>query len=147
MTPTLALNAKKRWGRAVRPAESGGTLPVRDYMDTDVGNGERFVAAVGEDVVFVAEWQRWVVWDGRRWAKDETGVVHRYAKDVIRRLYRDAAEHPKADRRAALAKWAAKSESNGAIKAMLERARHELLVDGTPMTQLNRPGYRGGSFS
>lgn len=53
---------------------------------TDLGNARRLVRAFGADVRFLAAAQAWLVWDGRRWARDDTGEVHRFARQVADRL-------------------------------------------------------------
>lgn len=111
---------------------SARVLPLqRDFMHTDLGNAERFIAQHGHKLHFVPAFDAWLVWDGVRWAVDETGQVQRLAKETVRAMYRDAAaikDHT--DRRKALAAWAAKSESASRIEAMVKLARNEETSDG-----------------
>src|SRR5512146_1045986 len=53
-------------------------------LRTDLGNAERFVARRGRDLRYVPEWKRWLVWDGKRWAPDESLDVQWRAQDSIR---------------------------------------------------------------
>lgn len=63
-----------------------------DEHFTDLGNARRFVAQHREDVRNVRVWKRsWLVFDGTRWAPDETGEVERLAKGTTRLLYQEAA--------------------------------------------------------
>src|SRR5204863_9541180 len=58
----------------------------------------------------------------RRWAPDDTGEVERRTKETARAIYSEAAADVSAERRVALSKHAAHSESSAALRAMLELA-------------------------
>ena len=92
---------------------------------TDLGNAERLVVAHGDDLRFCHPWQAWLVWDGGRWAADDTGAVERRAKVTVRVMYGRAAGVEDREDRRALAKWAQKSESSGATRSMLSLAQSE----------------------
>src|SRR5262249_51671692 len=44
--------------------------PTDDVHLTDLGNARRLVASHGNDLRYCAAWHTWLVWDGKRWAKD-----------------------------------------------------------------------------
>lgn len=94
------------------------------YRLTDVGNAERLVDAHGRDLRWVSRWKCWLVWDGRRWYRDERGDVERRAKAVIRQLYQDVADAP-AEQRPALIKHAMNSEQSSRLEAMIKLSRSE----------------------
>jgi P4 family phage/plasmid primase-like protien len=50
---------------------------------TDLGNAQRLVRDHGHDLKYVPAWDQWLVWDGRRWAKDGTGEICRRAQKTI----------------------------------------------------------------
>jgi putative DNA primase/helicase len=100
------------------------STPRTKWQHTDVGNAQRLVATHGADIRWVSRWKTWIVWDGRRWRRDENGEVERRAKSVVRDMYLDAAKAPE-DQRAALAGHAMRSEAAGRIRAMIELARSE----------------------
>ena len=52
----------------------------RGFNLTDQGNAERLVHRHGENLRYVYAWGKWLVWDGKRWIKDDTGEVFRLAK-------------------------------------------------------------------
>src|SRR5438094_223379 len=56
-----------------------GHQPTRERESavhlTDVGNGRRLVQRYGRDLRHCHLWGKWSVWDGRRWAVDESGRV------------------------------------------------------------------------
>src|SRR2546428_2959250 len=58
-----------------------------DVHLTDLGNARRLVDSHGDDLRYCAAWRTWLVWDGKRWAKDQTGEVERRAKRTIQDLY------------------------------------------------------------
>jgi putative DNA primase/helicase len=99
-------------------------LPMTQYTYTDVGNGQRLIALHGRDIRWIPRWKIWLVWDGRRWARDETGEVERRAKAVVRQMY-DEADRMTGDDRKALANHALRTEAMGRIDAMVRLARSE----------------------
>jgi putative DNA primase/helicase len=103
----------------------GTALPPRGYNLTDLGNAERFISQHGEDVRYCYAWSRWLVFTGARWERDESGHVHRLAKETVRGIYHEAAAAADEERRKALAKHAARSEAETKIRAMLELAKSE----------------------
>jgi P4 family phage/plasmid primase-like protien len=54
---------------------------------TDVGNGRRLIGRHGQDLRHCHPWKAWLVWDGARWAEDNTGEVVRRVKDVAREFF------------------------------------------------------------
>jgi putative DNA primase/helicase len=77
---------------------------------TDLGNAERLIDRHGERLRYVTGWG-WVVYDGRRWARDEDGIaVARLAAETVRSIYAEAAGEADTDYREALSKNATSSE-------------------------------------
>ncbi len=106
----------------------GAAQPPRGHNLTDLGNAERFVRDHGQAVRYCYPWAKWLVWTGSRWQRDESGRVQRLAKETVRLIYREASGAEDEDRRKALAKHAAASESEARIRAMLELSKSELPV-------------------
>lgn len=106
----------------------GRPLPPARFNTTDLGNAERFVYRHGRDVRYCYPWGKWLVWTGARWERDEAGRVFKMAKDTVRGIYGEASAAEDDDRRKALAKHAASSESETRIRAMLELAKPEVPV-------------------
>lgn len=50
--------------------------------EADLDNARRLAAKYGGRLRYVVPWKKWLRWDGRRWANDDTGQVVRYAKAV-----------------------------------------------------------------
>ncbi len=92
---------------------------------TELGNAKRLVARFGIHIRYVPTGKKWLVWDGRRWAFDPTGEVHRYAKKTIKLIYAEAANAAPEELRKALADHANRSEAAARIRAMIELASTE----------------------
>lgn len=93
---------------------------------TDLGNARRFVEQHREDLRNVRVWRRpWLIFDGTRWAPDETGEAERLAKGTVRMLYQEAAHIGDPDSREALLKHAGKSEAAPRVRALLDLAATE----------------------
>ncbi len=116
----------------------GSPTPTAGFNLTDLGNAERFFADHGEDVRFCYPWRKWLVWTGARWKRDDSGQVHRLAKETVRGIYREASAAEDEDRRKAIANHARASESEARIRALIELAKSEAPVspdelDADPM--------------
>lgn len=113
-----------------------GWLGIRDGGArpnlTDLGNAQRLVARHGADLRYCELWRRWLVWDGRRWQKDETGEIYRRAKETTRAIYVEASREADEDQRKRIAKWAFNSEAERRIEAMVKLARSEPGIAITP---------------
>lgn len=94
-------------------------------MRTDIGNAERMLDRHGAELRYVPAWKSWLVWDGRRWARDETLEVHRRAKDSVRSMWAELNTIDDAKERGAWAQHAVQSESDGKIRATISRAAAE----------------------
>jgi putative DNA primase/helicase len=92
---------------------------------TEIGNAERFVETYRGDAHFHQQANEWLVWDGTRFAPDETKKVERYAKATIRQLQSDALAIEDKETREAALKFALRSESDHGVHALLSRAAAE----------------------
>ena len=99
---------------------------------TDLGNAERLVARHGADLRYCHPWRRWLVWDGRRWAIDDTGEIRRRAKDTTRAIYAEASQLADENARKARAKWAMGSENRTRLDAMIYLAQSEAGIPVLP---------------
>ncbi len=96
------------------------------HRPTDVGNADRLLAHARGRIRYVRAWGKWIVYQNGRWIIDEKdALVTEIAKGVARRLYRLAAETALTDPEAAkpIWAWALKSDTSGAIAAMIRLAR------------------------
>jgi putative DNA primase/helicase len=139
--PSIATGATARVAPERADADDGAEVVsidgARRFNLTDLGNAERFVAQHGEELHYLATMGAWLVWDGRRWVKDETGEAERRAKGTVRSMYAAAAKvRNDKDLRTAMVDHARRSESNNRIKAMLVLAQTELRADGGAVARM-----------
>jgi putative DNA primase/helicase len=111
-------------------------LPVPKPRQTDVGNAEQFVAKYGDALRYCALWEKWLVWDGRRFALDETLEPTERMKDMLRELRIDAAERGDND----LLAHILRSEREQRIRGALNLARSDRQIAVTP-AQLDDDPY------
>lgn len=95
---------------------------------TDLGNSERLVRLHGPELRYVFAHRRWLDWNRKVWAADAGDRIRERAKLVARAIMREAAEAETKEDRAKLGKWAVQSESERAIKAMIELAKSALAI-------------------
>jgi putative DNA primase/helicase len=99
---------------------------------TDVGNAERLAARYGHELRYLHPWREWLVWDGRRWARDRSGELVRRARETIRALYSESAGIRGDDDRRELAKHALASEAQRRIFGMIELAKADERIAALP---------------
>lgn len=98
---------------------------------TDLGNACRLVRLHGQDLRFSKQ-LGWLIWDGLRWAPDDSGAVDRLAKATVRSIYNEAAHCEDEDLRPKIAGHARSSESEMRIKAMIGLAKTEAAIAVRP---------------
>ena len=102
------------------------------FHNTDLGNADRFVYVHGANVRHVKEWGTWLLWDGRRWARDRSNVVYDLARGVIRAMY-DAGHGIDDDKkRAEYMTYVAGCERRTRLDAMVVLAASDPTVAITP---------------
>jgi putative DNA primase/helicase len=116
--------------KAAQEPSTGDPLP--DEPDSELGYARRLVHVYGDRVRYVPEWKWWLIWDGRRWARDATGQASRWMKSIARRVTSDALaiEHEK-ERQAALNR-ARRGESSAGVSGALTLAGTEAEIVVTP---------------
>ena len=108
--------------RARRRTPPTDRLSIRSAEGrTDIANGRRFAQLHGRNVRYCHPWKRWLVWDGRRFKRDDTGAVFRLAKRVADKLWAEARQ---TDEKPPLV-FAAKTANDKHVKAMLNQAASE----------------------
>jgi len=92
---------------------------------TDAGNAERLVFRHGDNLRYVHPWKAWLIWDGRRWKRDDMGRVMGLAKETIRHLLELAPTIDDKSTRDGLLQHAMKSEAEPRLRAMISLACSE----------------------
>jgi putative DNA primase/helicase len=82
------------------------------------------VREFGEDIRYVVDWEKWLIWDNTRWVLGETRIEH-LAKSIPRLIKEEALLEPDYRKRTELDRWAFKSEFIRRLKAMIEMARSD----------------------
>jgi P4 family phage/plasmid primase-like protien len=115
---------RSAYARPPRDAVGGAASA---YGWDDIGNDERLVDRHGNDMRYIAAYKGWHVWDGRRWCRDETGAVERWAKQTARAIRSEAYDLRETDEKRGdqLLAFAARTASRARITAMLDSARSE----------------------
>jgi putative DNA primase/helicase len=122
---------------AAAAAAPRGRPPVPGTADdavrlTDVGNASRLIARYGNELRYCAAWKKWLVWDGRRWARDDRQRVREYAKAVTRTMLHEAAALPAGAPQKALAEHALRSQKAERLRGMIDLAQSDPAVALVP---------------
>ena len=103
--------------------QAGPDLLSRLYNDH--GNAERLILIYGEDLRYCHAFKKWLVWDGMRWAVDDTDQSRRLAKQTMLEFLRLAIERGDSE---AAEKFARSSLDARRISSMLSMAECEIFV-------------------
>lgn len=104
---------------------------------TDWGNAQRLVAQHGRDLKYCYDWGKWLIWDNKRWAVDNTGAAMRRAKATVRSIFTEISRAEDDKQQKAIKQWAFESERAWRLEAMLKLAQSEPGIAITP-DQLDR---------
>jgi putative DNA primase/helicase len=97
--------------------------PLPDEPLTEMGYANRLIAEYGERIRYVAVWKRpWLVWDGKRWTRDATGQVSRWAKSIARGLTSAALAIESERERDTVMRYTRRGESASSIRGALQLA-------------------------
>jgi len=110
---------------------------------SDMGNAERFIARCGDNVRYVQEKDRWLVWSDHWW---ETNMrsVYRMARGTIKSIRDEAMAETDDERKRRLFAHSRKSESAQAIENMLSIAALELSVQADSLNPCNLTAFTNG---
>src|SRR5689334_20845944 len=78
---------------------------------SDLGNARRMVAYYGHLMRCLWPARRWLIFRDGRWQFDDTGNIERFAKAIASSVLEEARTAPTIEERAALARWAIRSEA------------------------------------
>lgn len=92
------------------------------FNRTDAGNAEAFEFLHGHRFRFDHSRGKWLAWNGRYWAKDETGEADRAAVQTAREFLKAAMQIPDPEDRKDAVDWAFRNESSYGRRAMLASA-------------------------
>ena len=92
-----------------------------EFELTDLGNARRFVARFRGKVLHVPAWG-WMYWDGKRWARDEIGIVNQYVHETVDNIREEAEKIARTEDKLRVLRWHHQSQSNARLKAIPEIA-------------------------
>ena len=99
-----------------------------EMHDTDLGLARRFVAQHGAKIRFDYSRRWWLIFDGRRWARDENGEIRRLMKQTARTIWAEVAAATNDVRFKELQQFARRAESESGLKAALSMAESERVI-------------------
>lgn len=102
----------------VLPDESTSQKQTKGAAKTDLGNARLFVEKFKDDVRYCPAWQCFMVFDSKRWVRDEKRMVEVYAKQIADLRWKKA----KTDE---ARRFALRTASARGIHSMLELVRSE----------------------
>ena len=91
---------------------------------TDLQNAVDFAKRYNGKIRFCHNFNKWFLWDNKRWAVDDSGAIYRLAKEHILSLIEQAGGIQDDKERGAFLKEMAKLQSERKLNAMLSLARH-----------------------
>jgi putative DNA primase/helicase len=97
---------------------------LKAFQHHDAGNSERLVRARGNLLRFCHPMRKWLIWDGKRWAVDQTERAMKAAKQTMAATLQQAIDG--GDEK--LEKFARKSLDYPRLKSMLMLAQSELAI-------------------
>lgn len=106
------------------PEPGSPTPDLLGYLHNDHGNASRLIVLSGEDLRYCHAFKKWLVWDRRRWAVDETDQVRRSAKHAMLELLKQALDKDAEE----AAKFARSCLDARRISSMLVMAECEIYV-------------------
>ena len=89
---------------------------------TDLGNAERFVDKHGESFRYCFPRKKWLAWDGKRWAIDQSGRVMRAAKATVNSMWHASWAEGKGD---VVRQFVSRSSNKKSLEAMVGLATSE----------------------
>lgn len=121
-------------GTRPAPATTVSTLGVSGHTDnfTDLGNAQRLVRLFGDRIRYVAEFKKWLFWDGHRWQLCGNAAIFALAIETIRSMVTEAQTVEDFPLREKIIKHSLASESAAKLKAMIDIAGK---LPGVPIQQ------------
>ncbi len=106
-----------------------GSLDVicRDFPPTELGNSRRFFRRFGKNVRYCHPWRAWFIWDGSRWAIDDTGKIVVHGKYTVNQIEKEALLF-NYDQQKILLAWSGASQKYSVIKNTISLAASDVPV-------------------
>jgi putative DNA primase/helicase len=116
--------------RSREPEDAGKGPDLLRQLHNDHGNAERLIAIYGSDLRYCHGFKKWLVWDGMRWAVDDTDQARRLAKMAMLEFLKQAIDRGAGEK---AEKFARASLDVRRIGSMLSMAECEIFVRPTDL--------------
>jgi hypothetical protein len=120
--PRNGYGSSANQGSPAELPEEGQDLLSQPF--NDYGNALRIIAIHGSAARYCHEFNKWVVWDGRRWAVDKSDLARKLAQDTMLKF----AAQAMAAKNEAAAKFAGNCLNSQRLTAALREAQPHLTV-------------------
>ncbi len=118
-----AAKRKQALAKVSGPSTADVLPPDRTVRYDDLSNAERFLDIVGEDLLYVAEAKKWLIWSKSHWQFDTTNLVFDLAADFVKDLY-----SPENCRDETAFKHAKRSNLRSGLNALIDIAQRKRTV-------------------
>lgn len=105
-------------------------VPANSYDANDTGNAQRLRDKFKGDIRYNYTRKKWMYWDGKVWAYDETGQIKKLADMIVEELKIEAFRCEDEDERERKLKFASKTANSAGKVNMITEAQH---LDGIPI--------------
>lgn len=86
----------------------------------DVGNARAFLQRYGQNIIYVPLWKAWLIWDGKRWARDNKDDVKKMAVHFVEHDMMEIFKTIKdGDKQRNYLRWMSQSRASFKVDAML----------------------------
>src|SRR5713226_7124317 len=100
-------------------------MPADAFELNDDRNAQRLVKKYGNDLRFCHPWSSWLIWDGKRWRRDDRGEATLVMKLVMRDLEHEAVSIADDDERRRALRTVGRYQQAPRIRGALELAESE----------------------
>ena len=82
--------AAKKAALMKRGGPGGDVLPPVGERYDDLANSQRFLSIIGDEMLYVPEQKKWLIWDVSHWSVDRDDFVFDYAAEFAAGMYETA---------------------------------------------------------
>jgi len=115
-----------------------GVEQHKNYVLSDIGNGLRFADQHRGKVLWCQSWEKWLLWDRRRWVLNDMSALRRLAHITADEILREARRELDEDKKKKLIKHAFQMQNSTRLNAMLNEASPYMSVDHKIFDQKDR---------
>jgi putative DNA primase/helicase len=115
---------------------AGELLPPAAERFNDIANAKRFLADIGSDLLYCKQAEKWMLWDGTRWATDNSDFVFQYAEAFAEKLYDGVT-----DQKSARYKNAERANNRAGFEAFQKLAQRSKSVEIATFDAIEKSGH------